>query len=46
VLAAEVYVVFRSNEPDAATVTAAQNAMEENNIDVSQMLAWNCSNVQ
>jgi ankyrin repeat protein len=41
-LAAGVYVAYRNNNPDAATVTAAQNDMEKNNIDASQMLAWTC----
>jgi hypothetical protein len=41
-----VYVAFRSQKPDKATVKKVLKVLKKNNIDVSQLVEWKRDNCQ
>jgi hypothetical protein len=41
-----VYVSYRSNRPDEATVKDLMKDLQENNIDVSQLVEWPADHCQ
>jgi hypothetical protein len=41
-----VYVTFRSNRPDIATVKDVLKDLQQNNVDVSQLVDWKADHCQ
>ena len=45
-LAAFVYVAYRSQKPDEATVNDVKKELQENNIDASKLAVWPANHCQ